>query len=80
LWEITSILRGSPAAWNHNFNLIGVSLTKPRFPKPHRVSVSFGAPVSRRTLAAAGEGQDEAERVSDGLHRRLAALLEELSR
>ena len=48
------------------------------FPRPHRVSVSFGAPVSRRTLAAAGEGQDEAERVSDGLHRQLTALLERL--
>jgi long-chain acyl-CoA synthetase len=50
-----------------------------RFPRPHRVSVSFGAPVSRRTLAAAGEGRDEAERISDGLHRRLAALLERSS-
>ncbi len=24
-------MRGSSAAWNHKFNLIGVSLTKPRF-------------------------------------------------
>ena len=29
MWEITSILGGYPAAWNHNFNLFGVSLTKP---------------------------------------------------
>jgi hypothetical protein len=27
--EITGILRGSSEAWNHKFNLIGVSLTKP---------------------------------------------------
>jgi hypothetical protein len=29
LLEITGILRGSSEAWNHKFNLIGVSLTKP---------------------------------------------------
>jgi hypothetical protein len=27
--EITGILRSPPEAWNHKFNLIGVSLTKP---------------------------------------------------
>ncbi len=27
--EITGILRGSSEAWNHKFNLIGVSLTRP---------------------------------------------------
>jgi len=27
--EITGILRSSSEAWNHKFNLIGVSLTKP---------------------------------------------------
>ncbi len=27
--ETTGILRGSSEAWNHKFNLIGVSLTKP---------------------------------------------------
>ncbi len=29
LLEITGILRGSSEAWNHKFNLIGVSLTRP---------------------------------------------------
>ncbi len=27
--EITGILRGSSEAWNHKFNLFGVSLTEP---------------------------------------------------
>ncbi len=27
--EITGILRGSSEVWDHKFNLIGVSLTKP---------------------------------------------------
>jgi hypothetical protein len=27
--EITGILRGSSETWNHKFNLIGISLTKP---------------------------------------------------
>ena len=34
--EITGILRGSSEAWNHKFNLIGVSLTKPMLPLPDR--------------------------------------------
>jgi uncharacterized membrane protein len=43
LWEITSILRGSSAAWNHNFNLIGVSLTMP-FIMPNWQFVEIIAP------------------------------------
>jgi hypothetical protein len=31
LLEITGILRSPLEAWNHKFNLIGVSLTKPSY-------------------------------------------------
>ncbi len=44
--EITGILRSPSEAWNHKFNLIGVSLTKPRGTIPrgrndHYVSVAL---------------------------------------
>jgi long-chain acyl-CoA synthetase len=46
-----------------------------RFPRPCRVSITFGEPVTRRSLAELGEGESEDDRVADGLHRKLAALL-----
>jgi hypothetical protein len=39
------------------------------------VSITFGEPVTRRSLAELGEGESEDDRVADGLHRKLAALL-----
>ncbi len=47
MWKITSILRGSSAAWNHNFNLIGVSLTKPSEEFQTGVASSVGDLVAR---------------------------------
>ena len=44
--EITGILRGSSEAWNHKFNLIGVSLTKP--PPPSEATRALLTPSERR--------------------------------
>jgi len=44
LLEITGILRGSSESWNHKFNLIGVSLTKPA--RGTGLARSHGVPVT----------------------------------
>ena len=45
-------------------------------PRLHRISVSFDVPFSRQDLLECSEGVDEHETTSNGLHRRLALLLE----
>jgi long-chain acyl-CoA synthetase len=44
------------------------------FPRPGRVRVSFGEPVSAARLEKAGTGQTTAERITDALHQSVAAL------
>ncbi len=45
-----------------------------RLPRPGRVSVVFGAPVTQQALIALGDGETEAERMVDGLRQEVAAL------
>jgi hypothetical protein len=56
--ETTGILRGSSEAWNHKFNLIGVSLTKPPTYFLQMVVEHGGFETARRLL--------HARKVSDG--------------
>jgi long-chain acyl-CoA synthetase len=43
-------------------------------PRPGSAHVIFGEPVDADTLRDEGEGQDSAERIVDGLHKRVAGL------
>ncbi len=53
--EITGILRGSSEAWNHKFNLIGVSLTRPlERIKADIGSLRFSAQYQQRPVPAEG--------------------------
>jgi long-chain acyl-CoA synthetase len=45
-----------------------------RVPRLRPIRVTFGAPVSAATLLAEGEGRTDAERVADGLRRRVMRL------
>jgi len=45
-----------------------------RLPRPHPVTIHFGAPVTMEALAAEGDGESREERIADGLRRRVAAL------
>ena len=46
------------------------------WPRPHPVSVTFGAPLDRETLHKAGEGETAEMRITDGLYRQVAQLAE----
>ena len=45
-----------------------------RLPRFHRISICFGSPLGVEQLLAMGKGEDEAERIADGLRRAVAAL------
>ena len=45
-----------------------------RMPRFYRISISFGSPLGVEQLRATGQGEDEAERIADGLRRAVAAL------
>jgi long-chain acyl-CoA synthetase len=47
-----------------------------RWPRPGRITVSFGAPLGADELHAAGEGATRAERIASGLRRAVLALHE----
>jgi long-chain acyl-CoA synthetase len=45
-----------------------------RWPRPGRITVTFGAPLTVAELEAAGEGATRAERIASGLRRAVLAL------
>jgi long-chain acyl-CoA synthetase len=45
-----------------------------RVPRLHPIRVSFGEPVTPDSLADAGEGETRAERITQGLRKRISAL------
>lgn len=45
-----------------------------RWPRPHKVHVTFGPPVTVEELKAAGEGDTDAARIANALRDRVAAL------
>ena len=64
---VPTALIGSYEAWPRNR----------RWPRPARVRVVFGVPLTRAQLVASGNGGSDAEKIADALHSAVAALLAE---
>jgi len=63
---VPTLISGSFACWPRGKLL----------PRPGRITVQFGRPVSAAALAAAGGGKTEPEKIADALHAEVAALLQ----
>ncbi len=61
---VPTLISGSFACWPRGKLL----------PRPGRITVQFGRPVSAAALAAAGAGETEPEKIADALHAEVAAL------
>jgi len=59
-------ISGTYEAWPRSRNL----------PRPHKVTIRFGAPISADELAERGEGEDRHARIANALQSKVAALAE----